>query len=81
MDKKIATYNYDNVDLKLSNHKNNITIIIITNMSWVLQIGYNLLSNISLAKKGIEVFLRKTSQFSKIIADNKVFRLTNIIEN
>lgn len=50
-------------------------------MNWVLQLGYNLLSIILLAKKGIEMFLRKTSQLSRIIADDKVFGLAHKIEN
>lgn len=50
-------------------------------MSWVLKLGHNLLSTIPLVRKAIEVFLRKASQPSKIIVDEEVFGLANIIEN
>lgn len=39
------------------------------------------MSIITLVKKGIKVFLRKAGQLSKIIIDNKLFDLVNIIEN
>lgn len=50
-------------------------------MSWTLELVYNLLSTIPLAKKVIEVFLRKDGQPSEMIVDNKEFGLTNIIKN
>ena len=50
-------------------------------MSWAPELRHNLLSTILLAKKGIEVFLRKVGQPSEIIVDNEVFGLANIIEN
>lgn len=58
MNEKIATYGYGNVDLRLSDYKNNITILTITNISWALQLSYNLLNIMPLAKKSIKVFLR-----------------------
>lgn len=78
---KFAIYGYSNIDLRLSNHKNNITIFIITNMSWILQFSQNLLSNLLLAKKSIEVFLKKVDQLFVMIADNKIFELADMIEN
>lgn len=78
---KITTHNYDNIDMKLSNHKDNITILIIINMRWTSELDYNLLSIIFLVKKNIKMFLRKVDQLFEIIADNKVFRSANIIEN
>ena len=50
-------------------------------MSWALELSYNLLSIISLAKKNIEIFPRKASQSFEIVVDNKIFGLANIIEN
>lgn len=50
-------------------------------MSKILELGYNLLSTISLALKFFEVFLRKTGYLSKIVVDKKVFGLANIIDN
>lgn len=50
-------------------------------MSQTVQLDSNLFSIIHLAKKDIEVFLKKTGQPSKIIADNKIFKLADIIKN
>lgn len=79
--KKIVAHNYSNVNLRLSNIEGNITILTITNVNQVLQLGHNLLKTITLAKKGIEIFLKKNGLLFEIIADNKVFELANIIEN
>lgn len=77
---KIAPHNYSNVNLRISNLKDNINILIVINVSWALELGHSLLSIISLAKKDVKVFIRKTSQLLKIIV-NKVFSLADIIEN
>lgn len=50
-------------------------------MSWVLELDHNLLRTISLAKKDVEVFLKKASQLLEIIVDKEIFDLANIIEN
>ncbi len=50
-------------------------------MSWVSELGHNLLSTIPLARKGIEMFLRKATQPSEIVIDEEVFGLADIIEN
>lgn len=50
-------------------------------MSWTLELSYNLLSIILLARKSIEVYLKKTDQSLKIIINEKVFSLADIIEN
>lgn len=46
-----------------------------------MRLNHNLLSIISLTKKNIKVFIRKTSQLSEIIINNEVFSLDNIIKN
>ena len=78
---KIAANGYGNVDLRLSDYDDNITILTVTNMSWALQLDHNLLSTILLAKKSIDVSLRKAGQPSEIIADDEVFGLADMIEN
>lgn len=42
-------------------------------MSWASEFGHNLLGTILLAKKGIEVLLRKAGQPSKIVVNEEVF--------
>ncbi len=78
---KIAAHCYGNVHLRLSDHEGNITILTVTKVSWAAQLGHNLLNTIPLANKGIEVFLRKVGQPSEIIADDKRFRLADMIWN
>lgn len=50
-------------------------------MSWIPKFGHNLLNIIFLAKKNVEVFLKKAGQLLEIIIDKKVFSSDNIIEN
>ena len=78
---KIVAHSFDNVDLIMSDLNGNIDSLIVTNLSQVPELGHNLLSTILLARKGIEVFLRKAGQPSEIIVDEKIFALANIIEN
>ncbi len=59
---KILAHGYGNVDLGMSDFKVNINTLTLTNVSWAPELGHNLLSTIPLARKGIEVFLRKASQ-------------------
>lgn len=56
---KIAAHGYGNVKLKISNFKGNTNILIVTNVGWISYFDHNLLSTIFLAKKKIEVFLKK----------------------
>lgn len=46
-----------------------------------MELDYNLLGTILLARKSINVFLRKASQLSKIDINKGVFDLADIIEN
>ena len=78
---KIATHGYNNVNLRISDLKGNTNIPTITNVNWAPKLGQNLLSIILLAKKSVEMFLRKASQPSEIDVDDKVFGLADIIEN
>ncbi len=70
---KIAAHDYGNVDVRLSDHESNISILTVTNVSLVPGLCHNLLSIIPLARKGIEVFLRKAGQPSEIVVDEEVF--------
>lgn len=58
-----------------------INTLRVTNISWALDLGHNLLSTISLAKKKIEVFLKRTGQLSKLFFENKVVGSADIIDN
>ncbi len=70
---KIATHDYGNVDVRLSDHEGNISILTVNNVSWAPELGHNLLSIIPLARKDIEVFLRKAGHPSDIVVDEEVF--------
>ena len=59
----------------------NINILTVTNVNCVLELSHNLLSTIFLARKDVEIYLRKTGQLSKIIIDKEVFGLVDIIKN
>ncbi len=59
--------------MRLSDHEGNISILTVTNVSWPPELGHNLFSLIPLARKGIEVFLRKAGQPSEIVVDKEVF--------
>ena len=61
IDKKIMIHSYKNIDIKISDFKNIINILIVTNIKLALELSYNLLIILSLAKKNIEIFLRKAS--------------------
>ena len=65
----------------MSDLKSNTNTLMVINVSWAPKLDQNLLSTILLAKKGIEVFLKKVSQPSEIIVDDEVFGLANIIGN
>ena len=65
----------------MSDLKGNTNTLTVTNVSWAPKLGHNLLSTIPLAKKGVEVFLRKAGQPSEIVVDDEVFGLADIIEN
>ena len=78
---KISIHGYSNINLRMNDHQSNTNTLIVINMNWVLKLGHNLLNTISLAKKGVEVFLKKAGQLSKIVIDEEVFNLADIIEN
>ncbi len=59
----------------------NVNTLNVTNVSWALELGHNLLSTIPLAKKGFEMFLRKLSRPSELYFEGEVVGLTDIIEN
>ena len=59
----------------------NVNTLTVTNMSWVPKLDHNLLNTILLARKCVEVCLRKTDQPLEIVVDEKVFGLADIIKN
>ncbi len=52
----------------MSGKANTLTV---TNVSWASDLGHNLLSTVPLAKKGIEVFLKKKVAYRKFILKKK----------
>ena len=80
-EEKIAAHSYGNVDLKMTDLTGNVNTLTVTNVSWAPKLSHNLLSTIPFVRKDVEVCLRKTSQPSKIVVDQEVFGLANIIEN
>lgn len=46
IEEKIAVYGYNNIDLKMSDYPDNINTLTITNLSWIIEFNYNLLSTI-----------------------------------
>ena len=78
---KIAAHGYGNIDLRMNDLTGNVNTLTVTNVSWAPELGHNLLSTIPLARKGVEVCLRKAGQPSKIVVDEEVFGLADIIEN
>ncbi len=81
IEEKISAHSYGNVDLRMSDHQGNINTLTITNVSWASKLGQNLLSTIPLARKSVEVCLRKAGQPSEIIVNEELFGLADIIEN
>lgn len=69
------------MNLRISDLKDIINILTVTNMGWALELRHNLLTTIYLATKSIKVFLRKTCQFFEIVINNRVFGLADIIKN
>lgn len=78
---QIIGHGYNNINLEIKNLQNIVNILILINMDWVSNLGYNLLSIIFFAKKSVKVFLKKVEQLSKIIIDKEVFKIADIIEN
>lgn len=81
MEQKIVAHGYDNVDLEISDLQDKVNILTVTNVSWVSDLSHNLLSTIPLAKKSIEMFLKKTRQPTEIVIDEEIFGIANIIKN
>ncbi len=57
----------------------NVNILTVTNVNWAPELSSNLLSTMSLAKRGIEVFLRKKSRLSEIYFEEEIFGFINIV--
>lgn len=78
---KIATHNYGNIELKMSDYQGNINILTVINISWAAELNHNLWYTIPLTKKDVNVFLSEAGWLSGITINEKVFSLANIIEN
>ena len=78
---KIVAHGYGNINLRMSELKGNINTLKVTYVSWVPKLGHNLLSSMNLARKGVEIFLKKVGLPSEIVVDEDVFGLSDIIEN
>ena len=59
---------------------NSINIFTVKNVSWAPDLGHNLLSTIPLAIKGVEVFMRQAGVATRIIHENKIHGLADIID-
>lgn len=59
----------------------NVYILPVSNERWTLELDHNLLSIISLARKSVEMYLKKASKPSGILIDEEVFGLADIIKN
>lgn len=57
-----------------------MNILIVTNRSWILDHGNNLLGTISLVKQVVKVFLKKAEQSLEIVINKEVFEIANIIK-
>lgn len=67
--------------MRIGDYQDNINILTITNVIWASKTDHNLWSIIILAKKCIKMFLNRAGPLSKIIVDEKVFGLANMIKN
>lgn len=81
MEEKVTAQGYGEVILQLQLSNGTINTLPVTNVSWALDLGHNLFSTIPLAKKRIEIFLRRTDQPSEIYFEDKIVRLADIIDN
>lgn len=78
---KVTAYGYGDVILQLQLLDKMINTLTVSNVSWAPDLGHNLLSTIPLARKGIEVFLRRTSRQSEIIFEDELVGLADMIDN
>ncbi len=74
-------HGYANVILRMCDMSGNVNTLTVTNVSWVPELGHNLLSTIPLAQKSFEVFLRKLSRPWELYFEGEVVGLADIIEN
>lgn len=80
-EEKVTTRGYKEVILQLQLSDGTVNTLIVSNVSWAPDLGHNLLSTIPLAKKRIQVFLRRTSQPSEMYLEDEVVGLADMIDN
>ncbi len=78
---RIIAHRYCNVILRMFDMSDNFNTLTVSNVSWTPELGHNLLSTLLLAKKGIEVFLRKESRPSEIYFEEEIFGFIDIVDN
>ncbi len=78
---KVTAHGYGDVILQLQSLDETINTLAVSNVSLAPDLGNNLLNTIPLAKKGIEVFLRRICRSSEIFFEDKLVRLADMIEN
>ncbi len=78
---KVTAQGYGEVILQLQLSDRKVNTLTVSNVSWAPDLGHNLLSTILLAKKGIEVFLRRTDQPSEIYFEDEVVGLADMMDS
>lgn len=78
---KVIAYDYREVILRLQLLDEIVNILKVFNVSQTPDLSHNFFSTISLAKKGIEVFLRRTDQLSEIFFEDELVGLADMIDN
>ena len=80
-EEKVTVHSYGDVILQLQSLDGTINTLTVSNVSWAPDLGHNLLITISLAKKEMEVFLRRTGRLPEIFFEDKVVGLADMIDN
>ena len=78
---KVTAHDYGDVILQFQLLDKTVNTLTVSNVSWAFDLGHNLLSTIPLAKKEIEVFLKRTGRLSEIYFEDKVVGLVDMIDN
>ena len=77
----LTAYGYGDIILRLAHPNGSEVNWTIKKISWAPSLGHNLLSTISLIKKGVEVFLRQFDLLLEISLQGELFGAADIINN